>query len=84
MKIRYTRHAEKKFKDLEELGIKVNKRFVNGIIKKPIHVDEESDYPKKIASGELDESHILRVVYKKEDGIMTVVTFYPSRKGRYF
>lgn len=84
MKIVYTKHAEKKFKDLAELGIKVTKRQVNGIVKKPIHLDEKEDFPNKIVSGELDERHVLRVVYRQEGDIIIVITFYTTHKGRYF
>ena len=83
MKIIYTRHAQNKFQDLAELGIIVSIRRVHSIVKKPLDIDHESDYPNKIATGILDKNHILQVVYKEENDIITIITFYPGRKGRY-
>lgn len=48
MKITYTKHALKKFKDLAELGILVTKYHVTKAIKKPTRIDNRSDHPKKI------------------------------------
>ena len=84
MKIGYTKHAEKKFKDLAALGVIINTRFVNGIVRRPVHLDEVTDPPNKIASGKLDTKRILRVVYREKGDRIVVVTFFPARKGRYF
>ncbi len=83
MKIVYTKHAKKKFTDLRKLGVIIKRDFVNEAIKRPLDIDEVSDYPKKIASTELDKKHILRVVYREEYGKMVIITFYPAKKGRY-
>ena len=83
MKIIYTKHAKKKFIDLAKLGIVVEKKLIKEIIANPLHTDLETDPPKIIVSGNLN-AHILRVVYKKEDDIITVITFYPTKKRRYF
>lgn len=84
MKIVFTRHAAKKFKDLAKLEVHVTKSLVKGILLNASHLDIESDAPKKIASGEFDATRILRIVYREEHGIMIVITFYPAKKGRYF
>lgn len=84
MKIIYTKHAQKKFADLAKLGLIVEKKLIKEIIINPLHKDLETDPPKIIASGNLNYLHILRVVYKKEDDIITVITFYPTKKRRYF
>lgn len=81
--IKYTKHAKKKFFDLSELGVKVSKSLIAKIIKDPLSVDTKLDAPKIIVSGDLDKRHILRIVYRKEDDIIVVITFYPARKGRY-
>lgn len=83
MKIVYTKHAKKKFKDLKKLGVIVKRKLVEETATKPLDIDEISDYPKKIASAELDSRHILRVVYKQENGKIIIITFYPAKKGRY-
>lgn len=82
-KVIYTRHAQKKFHDLAELDIFVTIRQINKIIKKPITIDIVSDYPNKIASGKLDRVHVLRVVYREQNDIIIIITFYPGRRERY-
>ena len=84
MKIVFTNHAEKKLKDLEKLGVNVTKSLIKNILRNPLHVDKESDPPKKIASGMFGEKHLLRVVFREENDIIIVITFYPAKKGRYF
>lgn len=84
MKILYTKHALQKFMDLESLGVKISKILIAKIIKNPLHLDATTDFPKKIASGELDATHTVRIVYKEENDTIMIVTFYPARKTRYF
>lgn len=84
MRIILTNHAKKKLKDLEQLGVHITKSLIEEAIKNPIHVDTESDHPNKIASGMFDEKHVLRIIFRDEGDIITVVTFYPAKKGRYF
>ena len=54
------------------------------VIKEPEHEDKESDKPNIIASKGIDEKHVLRVVYRKENDIIKIITFYPAEKGRYY
>ena len=86
MKIKYTKHAAvDKFAMLKKHKFKVNKRLIREVIENPEHEDEESDPPKIIASKGIDPTHVLRIVYKKEgDDIITVITFYPAERGRYY
>jgi len=84
MNVVYTKHAKKKFKILERIGVKVTSKDVFSTIEDPDHYDSESDEPSIIVSRSIDKNHILRVVFKAEDGIITVITFYPARKGRYY
>lgn len=84
MRVIFTYHAEKKFKDLKELNVHATKSLIKRILGKPAHLDTTSDFPKKIASGEFDQTRILRIVYKRKHDIITVITFYPAKKGRYF
>lgn len=83
MKMVFTKHASDKFVNLPPESVKVTKRDVLEAIKKPAYKDIESDRPKIIVHKNLDKTHIVRVVYKEESGIITVITFYPTRKGRY-
>ena len=84
MKIIYTRHAKRKFKILAKVGVKLTRINVVTTICNPENLDRKSDYPKKIASRTLDEKHILRVVFKTEGDKITIITFYPAKKGRYY
>ena len=85
MKIIFSNHAIRdKFPIFKERGLNFTQKQIRDVIKNPDHIDKDSDYPKIIASKELDVSHILRVVYKLESGIIKVITFYPAEKGRYY
>ena len=85
MKIIYTKHAAiDKFNMLKKHKFKVSKSFIQKVIKDPDHEDRESDKPKIIASKEIDQKHVLRVVYKHQGDIITVITFYPAEKERYY
>ncbi|MGC8981521.1 MAG: DUF4258 domain-containing protein [Minisyncoccia bacterium] len=81
MKIRYTKHAKEKFKILKEQGFIVKRNLVEEILKSPELIDY-SQYPLFIAQKSIDENHILRVVFKKENDIIKVITFYPMRKKK--
>lgn len=85
MKIIFTRHASvDKVAMLKKHNFISSKKFIKDVIRNPENEDKETDFPKIIASKSLDEKHVLRVVYKKEGDIMTVITFYPAPKGRYY
>ena len=85
MKIIYTKHAAiDKFRILSGYKFHLSKAQIEDAIQNPEHEDKISDSPKIIASKSLDSNHILRVVYKYEDGIIKVITFYPAEKGRYY
>lgn len=83
MKIVFTKHAEDKLA-LLPVQLQITKEDVVNVIKNPEHIDEESDYPKTIVSRPRGTKHILRVVIKQRGDIITVITFYPAKKGRYY
>jgi len=83
MDIIFTKHADKKLKDLKILGVLITKKQILAVLKNPMQTDIQSDAPNSIAIGNFDTDHVLRVVYRNEDGILRVITFYPARKGRY-
>lgn len=83
VKIVFTIHADKKFQNLPPGSIAIKRTDVLKATKDPDYKDLESDKPKIIVHKSLDTKHIVRVVYKEENGIITVITFYPTRKGRY-
>ena len=84
MKIIFTRHALSKFEIFAACGVKIGRKNVESAIKQPENLDFESDYPKMIASTNFNSKHVIRVVYKREDDIIKVITFYPAEKGRYY
>lgn len=87
MKFVFTKHAvvdKLAMLKKHKFQIRVTKRLVKEIILGPEHKDEESDKPNIIASKGIDKNHILRVVYRKENDIIKVITFYPAEKGRYY
>lgn len=70
MKIIISKHIVKdKIPLLRKHGFTVTQYQIKDLIKNPEHIDRESDAPKIIVSREFDEKHILRVVYKIQDGI---------------
>ena len=84
MKIIYTKHAIKRLNEFVKQGLAVSKKEVIYIINNPEHLDKESDAPKLIASAPISSKHIFRVVFKIEHDIITIITLYPAKKGRYY
>lgn len=82
MKIRFTDHANQKIAILGRHGVKVTKRLVEDTLNNPERVVSGLS-GRQIAERGLDESHVLRVVFIKEEGVISVVRLYPARRGRY-
>jgi uncharacterized DUF497 family protein len=38
---------------------------------------------KQIAEGDLDDEHVIRVVFVRQGRQIRVITMYPARRGRY-
>jgi len=79
--IGYTKHAKEKFKILKSQGFIIKRKLVEDAIKFPERV-YDSQEPLLIAEKSIDETHILKVVFKKEGGIIKIITFYPTRKKK--
>lgn len=84
MSIVFTKHADKKFEDLNLLGIKVTKKLIIDVVSYPEDIDNQSDYPKLIASKSMNTKIVMRVVYRFEENDIIIITFYPAKKGRYY
>ena len=69
---------------LKEREFTVTKKQIEETIKTPDHIDKTSDFPKEIASKDLNKRHVLRVVYKIEGDIIKAITVNPAEKGRYY
>ena len=80
--IRFTDHARRKFRVLEDLGFKVQEDIIGRIVTQP-QVVQRTWKDRFAAVGALNSSHLLRVVFEKENGNIVVVTFYPVRRTRY-
>ncbi|GIW67138.1 MAG: hypothetical protein KatS3mg096_006 [Candidatus Parcubacteria bacterium] len=81
MKIKFTKHAEDKFKILKEQGFIINLDQVIEALQKPESIDYSRE-PLLIAQKSIDDRHILRVVFTRENDIIKVITFYPARKRK--
>ena len=81
--IHFTRHAQDKFDILARHGVELSKDQVIQTVFYPDLVDKNTRFPLIIAQKELDKEHVLRVVYKQEDNIKSIITFYPGRKKQY-
>jgi len=78
MIIHYTKYAEEKFFILQEHNCQILKEDINAIIKLPDTTDKRKDYI--IASGTLrPHDEVWEVIYKKQDSVISVITFYPVK-----
>ncbi|MBE9482336.1 MAG: DUF4258 domain-containing protein [Chloroflexi bacterium] len=82
MKIIFTKHAELKFKDLEEQGFKIVKEQVKNALNMPESIIKV-EKGRFIAQRAIDETHLIRVIYEKEEDSIRVITFYPTRRRKY-
>lgn len=83
MKIVYTEDAKRKFKFHRLAGWKFSIKDVEQVIKEPYYSDFDNEREVYAALKNLDREHDLRVIYKQENDIITVITFYSTEKGRY-
>lgn len=81
-KIKFTRHAEEKFKILKRHGIFFDKKLIINAIKNPNNILTGSKN-RLIAQKNINEKHILRVIYEETSDEIVVITFYPARRNRY-
>lgn len=82
MKIYFTKHAEQKFKILALHGVKISKDKVIKTVENPQVIDNSRN-PLFIAQSSLNRKHVLRIVYKYENGSVIIITFCPGRKSQY-
>ena len=82
MHFRYTKHARGKFQKVKEAGYSINRKQVEQTILLPKKSEGKPDGT-IIAMDLLDEKHVLRVVYRYENDIIIIITFYPGRRKAY-
>lgn len=78
----FTRHAERKLEVLERHGFPIARRDVLEAVAHPDLIDA-SRAPLLIAQRRLDATHVLRVVFKRENGYAKIITFYPGKRTQY-
>src|SRR3989344_9657471 len=78
--IYFTKHARNKFEILKRHGVNISKEQVVEALENPDLIDR-SRLPLLIVQTDLDQNHVLRVVYKQENNNIKVITFYPGRKN---
>lgn len=79
--VRFTRHAQGKFSILATHGFVVSEEQVRQTVLSPDRVEDHG--PEQIAQKRVTDTHVLRVVYRIENGEIVVITFYPGRRTRY-
>lgn len=82
MEIVFTKHANEKFDILKKHDVLIPRKRIEMILKSRDLIDS-SRYPLLIAQGALDSTHVLRIVYRRESGVIMVITFYPGRISQY-
>lgn len=82
MDIVFTKHARDKFSLLKRHGFAVTKERVFQVVQEPDFIDR-SRLPLLIAQKTIDDTHVLRVVYKQKFNVKMVITFYPGRRSQY-
>lgn len=83
MKIILSRHVlNEKIPLLKSLNWNIIKAKIRQTIKKP-KWKGTTEKGQSTAMSLVDKDHILRVVYKQESDIISVITIHIARKGRY-
>lgn len=82
MKIVFTRHALEKFRSLVLLGWRFTQKDIREALINPDYSFKDEERDVWIILKEIDNEHNLRVIYKEDGDIITVITFYPREKGR--
>ncbi|MDO8726512.1 MAG: hypothetical protein Q7J35_10635 [Candidatus Methanoperedens sp.] len=82
MKIIFTDHSKIKFKILRRHGFEVSEKQILDIVETP---DTKSKGRKDrfIVQGQVDDTHVIRVILEIESNNIKIVTFYPARRERY-
>lgn len=78
----FTKHARDKFSILKKHQFIISEKKVLEALNNPDLIDY-SRLPLLIAQSKFDRTHVLRIVYKEEEGNIKVITFYPGRLKNY-
>ena len=80
--IRFSEHSQLKIDVLASRGVIINLDFVLETVRSPDKL-ETGEEDKLIAQKRLDESLLLRVVYRDFGSFILIITLYPGRRSRY-
>ncbi len=78
----FTKHAEDKFHLLKSHKFTITRHQVISACSNPDLVDY-ARLPLLIAQKQRNKTHVLRVVYKQENSLKKIITFYPGRAKHY-
>lgn len=81
MKVLFTIHTKEKLLTAEAKALRITKIRIIAILKKPIITNKKLNPHQSL--GKLNDQLSLVVIWKTENDIMKVITFYPAEKGRY-
>jgi hypothetical protein len=79
--IRFSDHAQLKMEVLANHEITIDFNLVIETVRSPDKVESEED--KLIAQKRLNESLVLRVVYREFSAFILIITLYPGRRSSY-
>jgi len=82
VKVSWTGHARKKLMVLRGHGVDVTEQRVEEVLATPARI-VSGHGGRRVAEGDLDSLHVMRVVYEEWPDERRIVTMYPARKGRY-
>lgn len=68
----FTKYAEKKFDILNKHKVYFTREQIEGVIKSPDKISKKGKYLSACKDG-------IKVIYKKEDNLTKIITFYPVR-----
>lgn len=75
----FTKHALEKFELLKRRGIEISKDEVLECVANPDDVNDELRPPLVFATKRFEGGKWVKVVYKRVDGIVMIITFYPIK-----
>ena len=80
--IRFSDHAKLKMEILANHTVTIDPNFVIETVRSPDKL-ETGEEDKLIAQKRLNETLVLRVVYREFNAFILIITLYPGRRSRY-
>lgn len=80
--IRFSEHSQVKIEILSTHGLNIEPEFIIDVVRSPDRL-EPGEEDKQTAQKRLDETRVLRVVYREFKAFILIITLYPGRRSRY-